>query len=248
MKKLTLFIVAASLLSAPTLFAKSLSSAQKNEVTQLIEETLQNKPELIVKSIVSFRQQQMQKAQTEAQQLVNQHASTIFIAKDMPVLGNAKGDATVVEFLDYQCHHCKDMSSVVEQLIKKDSNVRVVVRELPIFGGQSTVAAKAALAANRQGNFAAMHKALFDLTPPLNHDSIIAAAKKAGLDTQQLEKDMASEAVEAKLKANFALAKRLNIMATPTFIVGNANSNNNVYAPGGMSVAALQQLVDKVRS
>ena len=61
---------------------------------------------------------------------------------DALVGGDPKGDATLVEFFDYQCPYCKQMEPVLRQLIKDEPRLRVVYKEYPILGPGSTVAAR----------------------------------------------------------------------------------------------------------
>jgi len=51
------------------------------------------------------------------------------------------------------------MEPIMNELIKDDSQLRVVYKELPIFGANSEYAATAALASVKQGKFAAFHNA-----------------------------------------------------------------------------------------
>ena len=76
-------------------------------------------------------------------------------------MGNPKGDVTIVEFMDYNCGWCKRSMSEVSTLLKSDSNVKIVIKEFPIFGENSEYAAKAALAAAKQGKYWELHQAMF---------------------------------------------------------------------------------------
>ena len=78
------------------------------------------------------------------------------------VAGNPKGDVTMVEFFDYNCGWCKKGFPEVMSLIEKDKNLRVVLKEFPIFGGDSDYAAMAAIAAKKQGKYWELHKALLE--------------------------------------------------------------------------------------
>ena len=51
-----------------------------------------------------------------------------------PSLGNPKGDLTVVEYFDYQCPYCKKMAPELAQLVREDGNLRLVLKDWPIFG------------------------------------------------------------------------------------------------------------------
>jgi protein-disulfide isomerase len=146
-----------------------------------------------------------------------------------PVLGNVNGDVTLVKFTDYQCSFCKAAEPRIDKLLTDDPNVRVVVKEFPILGPMSVVAAKAALAAQRQGKYHDFHKALMAHRGQLSETVIFSAAAKVGLDVAKLKADMVSSQVADQLIANFNLARSLKISLTPAYIV-NTNVLSGVSA------------------
>jgi protein-disulfide isomerase len=136
-----------------------------------------------------------------------------------PVLGNVNGDVTLIKFTDYQCSYCKAAEPRIDVLLGQDSKVRVVVKEFPILGPVSVVAAKAALASQAQGKYHAFHKALMAYRGQLSEDVIFAMAVKVGLDVAKLKTDMVSPQVADQLIANFNLARSLKVSLTPAYIV-----------------------------
>jgi protein-disulfide isomerase len=142
------------------------------------------------------------------------------IAKPFPgaVLGNPRGSKTLVEFTDYGCTYCRQSIADVQALIAADPDLRVVVREWPIFEG-SDAAARIALAAAQQGKYAAFHDFMFAHGPP-SPQSIELAAKKAGLDMAAARAFAASPAAELELRTNHELARRLGFEGTPSWVVG----------------------------
>lgn len=139
-----------------------------------------------------------------------------------PVLGNPDGDVTLVKFTDYQCSFCKAADPRIEKLIADDPRVRVVVKEFPILGPVSVVAAKAALASALQGKYHAYHKGLMAYRGQLKEEEIFGIAAKVGLDVAKLKADMASPEVADQIIENFNLARALKVSLTPGYIV-NAN-------------------------
>ena len=135
------------------------------------------------------------------------------------VLGNPDGSRTLVKFTDYGCTYCKASEPDIARLIAEDPQVKVVVREWPIFEG-SEEAARMALAAAMQGKYPAFYKAMFALGPP-SLATVEAAAKAAALDLQRARTDAASDRVSAELARNMALARELGFSGTPSWVAGD---------------------------
>jgi len=136
-----------------------------------------------------------------------------------PVIGNPDGDVTLVKFSDYQCTFCKAADPRIEKLMTDDPKVRVVVKEFPVLGPVSVVAAKAALAARLQGKYHPYHQAMMGFRGKLTNDDIFAMAGKAGLDVARLKADMESPEVTDQIIDTFNLARALKISLTPGYIV-----------------------------
>lgn len=132
------------------------------------------------------------------------------------VIGNPQGTRTLVKFTDYGCGYCRASERDVQRLIAGDPQLRVVIREWPIFDG-SEDAARMALAAARQGKYAAFYKAMFAAGPP-SAATIAQAASVAGLDLGRAKTDAASDAVAAELAQNMQFARTLGFTGTPSWI------------------------------
>lgn len=141
---------------------------------------------------------------------------------EVPVLGNPEGDVTIVEYFDYQCPYCRKVHPDLMRLVAEDGKLRLVLKDWPIFGPNSQLAARAALAAKRQGKYAEMHAALMRTTGKLDPDKIRAAAGEAGVDLDKLNADMQAHggAIEAVLERNGEQADALNLTGTPAFLIG----------------------------
>lgn len=136
------------------------------------------------------------------------------------VLGNPNGSRTLVKFTDYACGYCRASVADVDRLISEDPELRVVIREWPIFEG-SEAAARMGLAAAQQGKFEAFYHAMFASGPP-SAESIAAAAETAGLDMEAARAFGSSDEVTAELARNEAFARQLGFTGTPSWIAGDA--------------------------
>lgn len=242
-------ILAGTAVSSTAFAADSFSADQKKQMEQVIHNYLVNNPEVLIEASQALQMKQQQDMQKQAKSAIEKNANELF-SGDMTVVGNPKGNVTLVEFFDYQCAHCKKMGPVVEQLIKNNSNVRVIFREFPIFGKSSDMASRAALAAALQGKYKEMHQALLKKEGRLNEKMILDTAKSIGLNVDKLKKDMDSEKVSQELKQTRALAEKLRLMGTPAFIIAGTPDGkfsmtmDSTFVPGAASQEALQEMIN----
>jgi protein-disulfide isomerase len=119
--------------------------------------------------------------------------------------------------------------------------VRLVYREWPILSPGSVFAARAALAARKQGKYDAFHWALMGHEGRIEEATTMEIAREIGLDVDQLEADMSAPEVEAHISLSMDLAEALNINGTPTFIVADS------LFPGLVSSEELMQAIREAR-
>ncbi len=150
--------------------------------------------------------------------------------------GSNKPKVVLVEFYDYACPYCKASNPHVDQLLRENSDLRVVYRELPILGPDSVVAARLSLAASKAGRFRQFHDALYAAGRPAPETNAVAARVAAIPPTP--EKDVA---IEAELKKNFSLASQLGATGTPLFVVGDR------VLSGAVGYEALKKAVEDAR-
>ncbi|WP_374650484.1 DsbA family protein [Dongia sp.] len=215
--------------------------AQVAEIGKLSRDYLLGNPEIIRDAIQALQaKEEAQKADFQSQ-AVTQHKDALFGDASDPVAGNLNGDVTLIEFFDYKCPYCKQVSPALEALLKEDPNLKIVFKEFPILGDASVLASRAALAAAKQEKYLPFHQALMAHRGALDLGSIAAIAASVGLDPQKLAEDMKSETIEKQLAATHELALSLSIRSTPTFIVGDK------VMPGALSIEELKGLIEDVR-
>lgn len=229
-------------ISAPVAADDTLTADQESAVRTLIEKYLMENPEVILESVKAYREAQEQSARESAEKNLVALREQITNDPASPVAGNPEGDVTVVEFFDYRCGYCKSSMETVRKIIEEDPNVRFVFKEFPILSKESGQAARAALAAERQGKYFEYHSALMNSRGSFSDAQIMQIAAEVGLDTDKLAKDMADPAIEAALQKNAELARELDINGTPSFIVGN-----EMY-PGALDLDSLRLLIAEIRA
>src|SRR3546814_18088032 len=95
-----------------------------------------------------------------------------------PVTGNPDGDVSLVEFFDYNCPYCRRVAPVVADAEAADPQLRIVYKEFPILGPGSAFAAKAALAAHRQGLYFTFHNALMQAGGRADESSVLRSEER----------------------------------------------------------------------
>lgn len=156
-----------------------------------------------------------------ADQTVIAHLEALENDRDSPVIGDAHGDVTIVEFFDYACTYCKAVEPRLESALHYDPHVRLILKEFPILTPESLIAARASLASRRQHKYRQFHDALMAYRGPWDEDAIFSTAKLVGLNIARLRHDMASPSIANEIINNFNLARGLRIFQTPGFVVGD---------------------------
>jgi protein-disulfide isomerase len=166
--------------------------------------------------------------------------ATLFRDAGSPAVGRHDSPVQIAAFLDYRCPYCRTLARILAAVQGPD--VRVIYKEWPILGESSLLAAGAALAADRQGQYPAFHARLMNtrLIPTMKLVEDIAA--ELAMNPEQLREDMRSHAVAAEIARTSALAKVLGFIGTPALVV------NRVIAQGEISRRQLNALIEQERA
>lgn len=253
MKRFLVILGAVMVFMSQTVLAEetpSFSSNQKDQIEKIVHDYLVNNPKVLIEASRALQAKQREEMMQRAEQAIKDNRQELL--KDHQIFsGNAKGDVVLVEFFDYKCVHCKRMSPVIKDLSKADKNLKVIYKQLPIFGGVSTYAAKAALASAKQKKYQAFHYALLDAKGNLEQADVMKIAKTVGLNIKRLKKDMNDPQVEKIIEANMKLAQKIGVMGTPAFIIANNTDDESKFmsqfAPGAIQKSNLISMISKAR-
>lgn len=230
--------------------AHAVSPEQKKQVEQIIHDYLVTNPEVLIEASQALQQKQQVTQTKEAQSAILANTAALLNGQ-LAVAGNPKGDVTLIEFYDLQCIHCKKMNPVMTELVKNNSNLRIVFKEFPIFGKTSEFASRAVLAAAMQGKYLPLQEALLQKEKRLDKQLVLDTATSLGLDMVKLQADMHSKQVTTELDANRALAEKMHLMGTPAIVVlatpgGQFKPGQEAgFIPGGATIDVLQSLIHK---
>jgi len=192
----------------------------KDEFERRIRDYLLAHPDVIIQSVNQLEAKQRAQAETEVQEMIKSRASEIFQDASAPTSGNPNGDVTLVEFFDYNCPYCRQVAPVMAKAEEADPQLRIAYKEFPILGPNSTFAAKAALAANKQGKYVAFHRGLYGVRGAVDAGKVREVAAAVGLGMDRLKADVEDPAIQTAIDRNIALAQALRINGTPGFVIG----------------------------
>lgn len=217
------------------------SPDQARGIERIVREYLLANPEVLVEALTEYQQRQKRAQEKSREETISQSRGELTQDPADPVMGNPEGDVVVVEFFDYRCPYCKTVARMVKDEVASDGNVRLVMKEFPILGPNSIQAARAALAAAKQGKYDILHYALMTQPGDMSDAHIDTVAGLAGLDIPRMRRDMESQEIEDALSRNRALAEALGIRGTPAFIIGKT------LVPGAIDAETFRQLIAEAR-
>ena len=134
-------------------------------------------------------------------------------------LGNKEGKTVIIEFFDYNCGYCKRSFPELMELILNDSDIKVILKELPVLGESSILASKYAIAAQKQNKYFEMHKELINFSGQISTNDIKNISKTIGINFEQLKTDMNHDETILLIRENYRLADLIGVRGTPAFII-----------------------------
>jgi protein-disulfide isomerase len=218
---------------AATSQSQTLPAGDRAAIEAVVRDYILANPEIIPQAI------ELLKAKQKAASVSDNRS-----ALETPYPGAWEGaeqpKVTLVAFMDYACGYCRAALPHIEELVKKNPDLRVVYRELPIIADGSANAAKVSLLAAREKKYMAFHKAMY-AAGGVSSDAILKAARTAGLDTDRAKAAIEDKNGDDEFMNNIRLAQALGAEGTPLFIVGDEIFN------GLVGYEVLQGAVDKAR-
>lgn len=237
---LTATALATAALPALAFDPAAMSDAEKAAFGEAVRDYLMTNPDVLIESINVLEERRAANEADNDKLLVKNNAEALFDDGHSWVGGNPDGDVTLVEFIDYRCSVCKNVNPAVEELVQKDGNIRLILKELPILTPESELAARFTVAIQNEAgaeSYKKAHDALMQSRGPVTLETLTALAEELGADAKVVLDRMNSEEVSGVLRENRQLAEKMRIKGTPTFIINGemlrgvpANGLNDVIA------------------
>ncbi len=203
--------------------ANAFDDAQKKEIGEIVKNYLMEHPEVLIEVQQALEKKQDEARMAQAKVAVEENEKLIFNAPYDLSVGNPKGKITVVEFFDYNCGFCKRAISDMDAIVKKNPDVRFVLKEFPILGQDSVAAHRVSdafrhIAPEKYGQF---HRELLGGEEHATEGRALEVAASLGVSEEQIRAQMKKTNNEASVQQTYALAHKLGITGTPTYVVGD---------------------------
>lgn len=213
------------------------------QLNPLIEQYLLSDPKILQRMSVALDSTLQAEQREQSTSAIATMRDKIFNDPDQVVLGNPKGDVTLVEFFDYNCGYCRSALPDLATLLAEDPNLRVVLKEFPILSNESIDAARVAVLVGKADvDYWTFHEALFSARGQVDKGAALTAASELGLSPVTLEMQMGEPRVSKAIQTSYEIAKALSITGTPTYIIGNE------IIPGAIGLDELRSRIANMRA
>jgi len=171
-------------------------------------------------------------------------ADLILTSGNSPEQGPADATLRLAVFTDYRCPACRHAFHALEEAVERDSKVRVIYKDWPIFGPPSERAASIALACAEQEIYPAIHRQLMTDSRIIDDDMLRDVVTSAGGDWQRATTWLAlhAEVVAARLRANGQEAYSIGLTGTPGYLAGR------MLAMGAIETSDFKRLFARARA
>ena len=215
------FVLALALPAAAQQQSSPFTDAEKAALHAEVRAYLLENPELLLEVMQKLEAQQQARTAATDREMIAANAAALFDDGFSFVAGNPEGSLTIVEFLDYQCGYCRKAFPEVNELLAADGDIRLVIKEMPILGPGSDLAARAAIATlitYGPEAYMSLHDRLMTLKGEITDVRLDKLLGDLGHDPAAVREAMADPEIARRLAETRALSERLAISGTPTFV------------------------------
>lgn len=241
---LPLCLAAGLALPAAATDLDDLSDAERAAFRAEVRAYLLENPEVLMEAIAVLEQRQSEAEVERDAMMVAANMDALFNSAFDVSFGNPEADVTIVEFMDYRCGYCRRAHPEVADLVEFDGNIRVIIKEFPILGEQSLLAARFAIAtriALGDEAYMDMHNAMMEMRGDMTEPALLGLAAELGLDGAAIQAATDDPLVMQTIEYNHELGQRLAISGTPSFIFGDQ------LVRGYVPIDGMQQIVAMLR-
>jgi protein-disulfide isomerase len=214
------------------------SASEKSEIENIVKAYILANPGVLIESLQTDAANE-QKPQTGR---LDNIPAGLYDYPLTPFVGPKDAKLVVVQFFDYNCGFCKRVVPDFMRLMGEETDVKFMFKELPILSAESEIAARYALAANKQGKYIEFHTAVMEHPGQVSQRVLDEAAAEVGLDVAKLKRDAEGQDIQDALQKNMDLARSLGVQGTPFFVIGRER------IPGAIGYTRLKDLISSERA
>ncbi|MFQ5439223.1 MAG: DsbA family protein [Paracoccaceae bacterium] len=218
-----------------------MTSAERATLRKEVRAYLLDQPEVLMEAIAVLEgRQRTEKAQSD-KSMIQSNADALFSDGYSWVGGNPEGDVTLVEFRDYRCGYCRKAHPEVAELLESDGNIRLIIKEFPILGEQSTISSKLAVATLLKAGPQAYEQVaefLITFNGTLSENAMRTILQKFSIEADPVLAELDSPEVTERIASTRALGSALKISGTPTFVLGDEMLRGYVPLDGMREIVA----------
>ncbi len=154
---------------------------------------------------------------------------------DAPSKGPANAKVTIVTYTDFECPFCSRFATNLDEAIKGNPDVRIVLKQFPLpFHKNADLAAQASLAAHAQGKFWEMHDKIFANAKALTRADLEGYATETGLNMAKFKEALDKGTYAQQVKDETAEGQKIGVQGTPSWFV------NGVFQSGALPPDAIK--------
>ena len=202
------------------------------------------------KILYTIRQGRLKKARAEYVRSLREQAGvsislmapTESVAIDgAPVRGPRDAKVQIIEFADYECPYCQQISPSLKKLEQEfDGKIAMVYKDMPLpMHPRAAKAAEATRCAGAQGHYWEMHDWLFEDAKHLEAAQVKEEARALHLNAEQFDKCLDTGEQSAAVQKDFAEAQHLGLSGTPSFFI------NGHFFSGAVKYATLREVIEE---
>lgn len=228
----------------PISAASAAEGLDQAAVERIIKDYLLKNPEVLEEALNALQDKRAAEQAAQQKLAFEANKDKLFKSPSGAVFGNPNGNVTLVEFFDYNCGYCKRGLADILNLLDKDKNLRVIIKDFPVLGPGSLEAATVAVAVKQQldgEKFLEFHKTLLSTRGPVAKDRALEVAQQSGVDMAKLNADIAGKTVRSIVTESLKLGDSLGISGTPSYVLGSE------LVVGAVGYDALRQKIESVR-
>jgi len=223
-------------------FLEAIIKPTKDELKSSIKEIIIEDPEFILNAFKQAQANEMEKIQKDMKLNLQNSKDEIEKSDLTPSVGNQNSDITVVYFFDYNCRYCKQANKVLQKVIAKNNDIKVIYKELPILGENSRKIAHIALAVYSvdKDKYTLFHDALLG-EEAIKDETIEKILDSIAIDRVAYNLALKNPKIDEALEKTSTLARKIGVGGTPAFII------NDELIPGMVDESVIDKKIAELR-